>query len=400
MDLVSSKVEQTLAPPTDVDLTTVQETTSTERIANSPSSTSLTTGAEPDPSRPTLVPPTPDGDLPTVQGTTPAEGVADFAGTASPTTGADTDLLLAETLRDCLKSLPQPSLPLSPDEVNDDSDDDSEVIPSSMSDLDQVDKQDSEVVRIAKLVRQCLYIMAGLGDPEGKFENSSVGIKAPFTTSNNVTEILRDALSAVMVLQTMPNQHNSLDPGVESPIQEVEPDSPIKKVEPSSPKTQKELPLTLGRLMGNMSGPPWRDEVMQPLCEALYTEPFDKKNKNYLDDIASSYDAVAYCDDTIKTSDDYITRIHCLVKFLEDSGGNGTMAEFLDIARAQIPGWGLGEKEYTNALYGFWILLHWPLWVPDNGTTFRDKIESIFPPLKRRRQCPPFSPIYWRLGWK
>jgi hypothetical protein len=100
--------------------------------------------------------------------------------------------------------------------------------------------------------------------------------------------------------------------------------------------------------MGNTTGPPWGNEVMKPLCEALYTEPFDEKNANFLDCIAASYDTVSYCDKGIKTSDDYINRIRCYIGFLEQSGGKGTVAEFLDVVRAQIPGWSLGEKEASR----------------------------------------------------
>ncbi|KAJ7848082.1 hypothetical protein B0H13DRAFT_2404725 [Mycena leptocephala] len=166
----------------------------------------------------------------------------------------------------------------------------------------------------------------------------------------------------------------------------------------STPNPQISPNFTLGQLMGNTSGPPWGNNVMKRLCEALYTEPFDENNRSYLDCIAASYDTSSYSDNTIKTSDDYINRIHCLVGFLEQTKGNSTVAEFLKVVRAQVPGWVHSNKDkeasfcrYTNVLYGFWNLFHWPLWVPDSGATFRNKVDSHFPPLKKRRQPPSFS---------
>jgi hypothetical protein len=97
--------------------------------------------------------------------------------------------------------------------------------------------------------------------------------------------------------------------------------------------------------MGNTSGPPWGNDVMKRLCEALYTEPFDENNRSYLDCIATSYDTSSYSDNTIKTSDDYINRIRCLVGLLEQTKGNSTVAEFLKVVRAQVPGWVHSDKD-------------------------------------------------------
>ncbi|KAJ7729437.1 hypothetical protein B0H16DRAFT_1586740 [Mycena metata] len=314
--------------------------------------------------------PAPEGTSPTAS----AGADEDVAGTATD------DLLLAQTLRDCLTSLPQSLLLSAPpgSELNDDSE-------RSPLDLADSDEQESEVVQIAKLVRRSLYIMARLGDPVGVYQLSSSENAVSFTPGNNLTEILRDCLGAVMAMQAILDEQRSL--AVNSPNVETSPDP-----NPSpTPNPQITPNLTLGQLMGNTTGPPWGNDIMKPLCEALYTEPFDEKNKIYLECIAASYDTVAYCDNGIKTSDDYINRIRCFVGFLEQSRGNGTVAEFLDVVRAQIPGWALGEKEYANVLYGFWTLLHWPLWVPDSGVTFKNKVDTIFPRLKKWKQPPSFS---------
>jgi hypothetical protein len=160
-----------------------------------------------------------------------------------------------------------------------------------------------------------------------------------YTKGNNVTEILRNALYAILVMQTMLDEQNA--PEVNSPNLETS-SNPL-----STPNPQITSNLTLGRLMGNTSGPPWGNDVMKPLCEALYTEPFNENHMNHLECIATSYDTLSYCDKAIKTSDDYINRIRCLVDFLEQDGGNGTVAEFLNVARTQIPGWVLDEKEVS-----------------------------------------------------
>ncbi|KAJ7105344.1 hypothetical protein C8R44DRAFT_987738 [Mycena epipterygia] len=323
--------------------------------------------------------PTTEGTLPTasntIETTLAVVRDADTAGTATD------DLLLAETLRDCLASLPQSSLLSPPPELNDDS----ERSPSSITDQsDQANEQEPEVVQIAKLLRRSLYIMAGLGDPLGVYQNSSSEDNAPFATDNNVTEILRDGLYAVLAMQTILDQRRALE--VDSP-----------NVETSSnpePQTTSKFVLgkvTLAQLMDITNGPPWGNDLMKPLCEALYTEPFEENNTTYLVCIAESYLIVAYSDNAVKTPEEYISRIQCLVGFLEQTRGNGTVTEFLDIVRAQIPGWTLGEKEYTNVLYGFWVLFHSPMWTPDSGATFRNKIDAIFPPLKKHRQSLSFS---------
>lgn len=96
----------------------------------------------------------------------------------APSTAAD-NLLLAETLRDCLTSLPHSMLFSPPPEANDDS----ERSPSLMSSqADLADEQESEVVQMAKLLRRSLYIMARLGDPMGKYQNSSSENNASFAT--------------------------------------------------------------------------------------------------------------------------------------------------------------------------------------------------------------------------
>ncbi|KAJ6491052.1 hypothetical protein C8R45DRAFT_1073693 [Mycena sanguinolenta] len=354
-------------------------------------------------------PAAPDTAMPTL-----AVEDADAPGTATD------DLLLAETLRDCLASLPQ-SLLLLPNN-------DSETDPTSTpGQADPVDEPESEVVEMAKLLRRALYIMAGLGDPMGVYGNSSGEENAPFATGNNVKEIIRNALFAVMVMQTIRDQQNA--PRVDSPDLGTSPSAdtlsisnpqmrsnpntlstpnPQTRLNPdtlstpnpqtrsdpntlSTPNLKKKSDLTFGQLMGNTSGPPWGNDVMKPLCEALYTEPFDETRMNHLECIAESYDVAAFCEKAIKTSDDYINRIRCLVAFLEQNKGNGTVAEFLDVARAQIPGWELDEKEYSYALYNFWNLFHWPQRVPDSGVTFKDKVNAIFPPLQKHKRSPDFS---------
>jgi hypothetical protein len=87
------------------------------------------------------------------------------------------DLILAETLRDCLASLPQSSLISPPPELNDDSQLSPSLLPEQ---ADQTYEQESEVVQIAKLLRRSLYIMARLGDPSGVYQNSPSENNASF----------------------------------------------------------------------------------------------------------------------------------------------------------------------------------------------------------------------------
>ncbi|KAJ7791160.1 hypothetical protein B0H14DRAFT_2936833 [Mycena olivaceomarginata] len=346
--------------------------------------------------------PTTEGNLATGSDTvetTPLVRDADAAGTATD------DLLLAQTLRDCITSLPQSSLLSPPPELNDDSERSRSSTPDQADAADVAEEeQESEVVQMAKLLRRSLYIMAGLGDPSGVYQNSSSENNTSFAIGNDVTEILRDSLYAVTAMQTIRDQQRALQvedsPDLESwsnlnpsanPNSSLNPNPSSNPNPTSTPNPQTTALVALNRLMSSPSGPPWGNDVMKSLCEALYTEPFDETRTSYLFCVAASFNVIAYCDEAVKTSDDYINRIRCLVGFLEQSKGNGTMSEFLDLARAQVPGWALGEKEYINARYILWTLFHWPMWVADNGATFRDKIDAIFPPLRKRRQSPSFS---------
>ncbi|KAJ7220925.1 hypothetical protein GGX14DRAFT_676472 [Mycena pura] len=298
-----------------------------------------------------------------------ATPVVEEAGATGTSPNDLNDLILAETLRDCLTSLPQSSLISPPPELNDNS----QLSPSlSPEQADPAYEPESEVVQIAKLLRRTLYIMARLGDPLGVYQSSPSENNMSFAVGNNVTEILRDSLYAVMALQTMVDQQNALEadspnpgsssnPRALSTPNAVEADSSnlesSSNQKASSTANHQTTPLTLGRLMGNETGPPWGNEVMKPLCEALYTEPFDENSAKFLS-IAASYDTLCICDKGIKTPDDYINRIRCY---------------------------------YKNVLYGVWVLFGWPLWIPDSGSTFKNKIDVIFPPLPKRKQPSSFS---------
>ncbi|KAJ7310950.1 hypothetical protein DFH08DRAFT_455104 [Mycena albidolilacea] len=45
----------------------------------------------------------------------------------------------------------------------------------------------------------------------------------------------------------------------------------------------------------------------------------------------------------------------------------------------------------SSARRSFWNLFHWPQRVPDSGATFKDKVNTIFPPLQKQKQSPHFS---------
>ncbi|KAJ7470138.1 hypothetical protein B0H11DRAFT_1919957 [Mycena galericulata] len=224
-------------------------------------------------------------------------------------------LLLAETLRDCITSLPQSLLSPSPEVI-------ARSERSRSLKRDQAgfgDDQESEVLRLAKLLRSSLYAVARQVDP---------------------SEGYQDSLSEKVASWASRRYGHAKSPEVN--------DSPNLESGRVYSKPHKTSNVTLGRIMGNTSGPPWGNDAMKLLCEALYTESFDEKHTAHLRSIAASYDGVAHCDQSVKTSDDYINRICCLVGFLEQSKGNGTMAEFLNLGRAQVPGWPLAPTTFIQ----------------------------------------------------
>ena len=105
-----------------------------------------------------------------------ATPVVEEAG-ATGTSLNDPNRILAETLRNCLTSLPQSLLISPPPELNHNSQLSPSLLPEQ---ADPAYEPESEVVQIAKLLRRTLYIMARLGDPLGVYQSSPSENNASF----------------------------------------------------------------------------------------------------------------------------------------------------------------------------------------------------------------------------